>query len=78
MAADKIKPESPIRENEQEVTWSSRQRMRNSEDRRAGQDRRRLSGRTITVPDMRNGIDRRSGTDRRKVKLIITGRAMDV
>ena len=63
---------------EDDVTWSSRKRVRSGKDRRSGQDRRQMSGRLITVPDMRSGIDRRSGQDRRKVRLVITGRAMDV
>ncbi|TQV84904.1 hypothetical protein [Aliikangiella coralliicola] len=63
---------------EEEVTWSSRKRVRGGGDRRTGNDRRQLSGRAITVPDMRSGYDRRSGKDRRKVRLTITGRAMDL
>ena len=61
------------------VTWTSRKRDERSEDdRRAGADRRQARGRTITVPDMRSGIDRRTGEDRRKVRLTITGRAMNI
>ncbi|WP_196137254.1 hypothetical protein [Aliikangiella sp. G2MR2-5] len=63
---------------EDEVLWTSRKKARSGKDRRSGVDRRQLSGRMITVPDMRSGIDRRSGEDRRKVRLVITGRAMDV
>ncbi len=63
---------------EEKVTWSSRKKMRRNVDRRASSDRRQMSGRKITVPDMRSGLDRRSGDDRRKVRLTITGRAMDV
>jgi|GEM_PF-2006641 len=61
------------------VTWSSRKiDERGPSERRTGQDRRQMKGRVITVPDMRSGIDRRSGEDRRKVRLTITGRAMDI
>lgn len=63
---------------EEKVTWSSRKKMRSALDRRSGGERRQMSGRKITVPDMRSGLDRRSGEDRRKVRLTITGRAMDV
>jgi hypothetical protein len=63
--------------DDQEVIWSSRQRERNNSERRAAPDRRQMAGRAINVPDMRAGNDRRSGADRRKVKLTITGRAMD-
>ena len=63
----------------EEVTWSSEHQIRGSDDRRSGIDRRQYSGRSITVPDMRAGADRRSGKERRnKVRLTITGRAMDV
>jgi len=48
---------------------------RRLEDRRAGIDRRAVNGRQMTVPDVRNA-DRRS--DDRRVRLTITGRAMDV
>lgn len=61
------------------VTWSSEQvSERTDSERRKGEDRRKASGRTITVPDMRSGIDRRSGEDRRRVRLTITGRAMNI
>ncbi len=62
----------------QEVTWSSRQGVRQDSERRSGQDRRSMGGRCITVPDMRSGFDRRSGKSKGKVRLIITGRAMDI
>jgi len=63
----------------EEVIWSSEHQIRGADDRRSGGDRRQYSGRSITVPDMRAGADRRSGNDRRnKVRLTITGRAMDV
>ena len=61
------------------VTWTSRKRDdRGKEDRRVAGDRRQARGRMITVPDMRSGIDRRTGEDRRKVRLTITGRAMNI
>ncbi|MGX5174625.1 hypothetical protein ACUR5C_11450 [Aliikangiella sp. IMCC44653] len=69
---DMVKPED-------KVTWTSEKiAERSGEDRRTGEDRRQLSGRAITVPDMRSGIDRRTGEDRRKVRLTITGRAIDI
>jgi hypothetical protein len=63
--------------DEQEVIWSSRQRESAGQERRSAPDRRQMTGRAINVPDMRHGNDRRAGEDRRKVKLTITGRAMD-
>ncbi len=63
----------------EEVLWSSEHKLRRDSDRREGIDRRQYQGRSITVPDMRSGSDRRSGKDRReKVRLTITGRAMDI
>ena len=59
------------------VSWSSHQKVRSSNDRRANSDRRLLTGRAISVPNMRVGHERRADKDRRKVKLTITGRAMD-
>lgn len=62
-----------------EVEWSSEHQIRRGSDRRSGIDRRQHKGRCITVPDMRVSQDRRSGHDRRsKVRLTITGRAMDL
>jgi len=61
-----------------EVVWSSEHQIKRTEERREGIDRRQFNGRSITVPDMRAGTDRRSGQDRRKVRITITGRAMDV
>ncbi|MEP1740427.1 MAG: hypothetical protein ABJI60_04750 [Kangiellaceae bacterium] len=63
----------------EEVLWSSEHQVRRESDRREGIDRRQYQGRSITVPDMRAGNERRSGADRReKVRLTITGRAMDI
>lgn len=63
----------------QDVVWSSRQQVRSGPERRSGEDRRQhAGGRVITVPDMRTGIDRRSDSNRRKVRLTITGRAIDI
>jgi hypothetical protein len=63
----------------QEVTWSSREGVRQGSERRSGQDRRSMGGRRcITVPDMRSGFDRRSGKNKGKVRLVITGRAIDI
>jgi len=66
-------------QSKDEVIWSSRYQTRSAKERRSGLDRRKMSGRAITVPDMRSGIDRRSGQDRRNTKrLTITGRAIDI
>ena len=62
--------------DEQSVTWSSRQAIR-KEERRDQIERRDMESRPITVPDMRSGMERRTGADRRKVRLTITGRAVD-
>jgi len=64
------------------VVWSNEYQVQNiderrSFDRREGADRRQHAGRGITVPDMRIN-DRRMANNRRRVKLTITGRAMDV
>ncbi len=62
-----------------DVQWSSSPSARAVGDRRSGVDRRQVNARSITVPDMRSGVDRRSGKDRRKkVRLTITGRAIDI
>jgi len=63
----------------EDVHWSSDPQIRNPTDRRGEAERRHFNGRSITVPDMRSGFERRSGDERRrKVRLVITGRAMDV
>jgi len=64
------------------VEWSTEYQLHHKDercsfDRREGSDRRKNAGRSITVPNMRKN-DRRIDCERRKVRLIITGRAMDV
>ncbi len=64
------------------VEWSTECQVRQiderrSFDRREGTERRHHAGRSITVPDMRKS-DRRMVGERRRVRLTITGRAMDV
>jgi len=61
-----------------EIEWSSVAIDRRDGDRRSGIDRRQVSGRSITVPDMRSGIDRRQQDRRKTVRLTITGRAIDM
>lgn len=58
------------------VVWTPNMPDRRLTDRRNGIDRRAVNGRQMLVPDMRAGDDRRSD-DRRRVRLTITGRAMD-
>ncbi len=63
----------------EDAHWSSEPQVRSNTERRTSTERRHFSGRTITVPDMRSGFERRIGNERRrKVRLVITGRAMDV
>jgi len=63
----------------EESQWSSSPSARSVGDRRSGIDRRQVNARSITVPDMRAGQERRMGNERRKkVRLTITGRAMDI
>ena len=63
----------------EDVHWSSDPQVRNPTDRRGDAERRQFNGRSITVPDMRSGLERRRGDERRrKVRLVITGRAMDI
>ena len=64
------------------VQWSTEYQVQNIDERRSferreGADRRQHAGRSITVPDMRKS-DRRMAGERRRVRLTITGRAMDV
>jgi len=73
---------SDLRKSKDNVVWSTEYQVQNiderrSFDRREGADRRQHAGRGITVPDMRIN-DRRMANDRRRVRLTITGRAMDV
>ncbi len=63
-------------DDNEEVVWTPTMPDRRLADRRSGLDRRDINGRGMNVPDVRNGSDRR-GNDRRKVRLTITGRAMD-
>lgn len=72
MASDDKKSNQTAEKN---PVWSSTLQVRQSQDRRSNIDRREVSGRAITVPDLRSNKDRRSGNDRRKVTLTITGRA---
>lgn len=70
------------RKPKERVEWSTEYQVHNSDerrsfDRRDGSERRQHTGRSITVPDMRKS-DRRMAGERRKVRLTITGRAMDV
>ncbi|MCF6194422.1 MAG: hypothetical protein L3J46_08850 [Kangiellaceae bacterium] len=65
--------------SKEDLHWSSDPQVRNPTDRRASAERRQFNGRSITVPDMRSGLERRCGNERRrKVRLVITGRAMDI
>jgi len=62
-----------------DVKWSSEQQIRSTDERRSGIERRQYKGPSITVPDMRAGHNRRTGDERRdKLRLTITGRAIDV
>ncbi len=63
----------------EDVVWKTEMPDRRFQDRRTLQERRMMSGenRSLKVPDLRKGNDRRTNNRRRKVKLIITGRAVD-
>jgi len=65
--------------DQDQVTWSSEMPDRRSNDRRTIESRRRMSGEKniIKVANLRQPNERRK-TDRRKVKLTITGRAVEV
>ncbi len=63
--------------DDERVIWTPNMPDRRLNDRRAGIDRRAVNGRQMTVPDMRGDNERRS-EDRRRVRLTITGRAIDV
>jgi len=69
MSEDKINQYST---SDPDVTWSSEKTVKPVVERRSGVDRRKMTGRAITVPD------RRSGADRRKIRLTITGRPLDI
>ncbi|HEX4911243.1 MAG TPA: hypothetical protein VFV64_10835 [Permianibacter sp.] len=64
------------RPDDETVTWTPTMPDRRLADRRTGIDRRAVNGRQMTVPDLRSQQDRR-GEDRRKVRLTITGRAIN-
>lgn len=63
--------------DDERVIWTPNMPDRRLNDRRAGIDRRSVNGRQMTVPDMRDERERRAA-DRRRVRLTITGRAIDV
>lgn len=63
--------------DDEAVVWTPTMPDRRLADRRSGIDRRAVNGRQMSVPDVRTGDDRRSD-DRRRVRLTITGRALDV
>ncbi len=69
-AQGKVVPE------DEQVVWTPDMPDRRVNDRRSGVDRRQVNGRPVNVPDMRATNDRR-GEDRRKVRLTITGRALN-
>ena len=71
MGKDRKQPEKET------VVWTPKMPDRRLNDRRSGIDRRSINGRPVTVPDLRSTEERR-GEDRRKVRLTITGRAIDV
>lgn len=62
--------------DDEEVVWTPNMPDRRLTDRRTGIDRRAVNGRQMVVPDLRASNDRRAD-DRRKVRLTITGRAID-
>lgn len=64
--------------DEETVVWTPNMPDRRLAGRRSGIDRRAINGRSLTVPDLRSSSDRREGEDRRKVRLTITGRAIDI
>ncbi len=70
-------------DDNEEVIWSSEMTDRRRNDRRTIDQRRRMSGEKniLKVPNLRRGEERRSSQDkdrRRKIKLTITGRAVEV
>jgi hypothetical protein len=62
-----------------QVTWTSEMPDRRKNNRRTIENRRRMSGAKsiLKISNLRDNDDRRM-TDRRKVKLTITGRAVEV
>lgn len=62
--------------DDEQVVWTPDMPDRRLNDRRAGVDRRQVNGRQMNVPDLREQNERR-GEDRRKVRLTITGRALN-
>lgn len=62
--------------DDEAVVWTPNMPDRRLADRRSGVDRRAVNGRQMVVPDLRSSDDRR-GVDRRRVRLTITGRAMN-
>ncbi len=69
---------SKINPDNETIIWSNRAPDRRKLNRRSLQDRR-FSGeaRALKVPDLREGAVRRQQERRKKVKLIITGRALE-
>lgn len=62
--------------DDEQVVWTPDMPDRRVNDRRTGIDRRNVNGRQLNVPDLRAQSDRR-GEERRKVRLTITGRALN-
>lgn len=64
----------------EEIVWSNATLERRKTDRRHADSRRKMSGEkmVLKVPNLRKENDRRSNDRRKKVKLIITGRAVEV
>ena len=60
------------------VTWTPKMPDRRISERRGGIDRRQYHGKPLNVPNtIRSGDERRKCDRRKKVRLTITGRAMD-
>jgi hypothetical protein len=62
--------------DDEQVQWTPDMPDRRANDRREGIDRRQVNGRQMNVPDLRESSDRR-GEERRKVRITITGRALN-
>lgn len=67
--------EDETRRDEESVVWTPNMPERRLSDRRNGVDRRNVNGRAVAVPDLRAQDDRRAND--RRVRLTITGRALD-